>query len=74
MSNTFLKGDDTMNEKLAYSVKELPEVLGISRPTAYELVHRSDFPTISVGKRILIPKAALDRWLMGQADEGGGNI
>ena len=55
------------NTLLCYSVTDLPMLLGISRATAYQLVHRADFPTISIGKRILIPKAALDEWLAQQA-------
>ena len=58
-----------MDNKMAYAVKELPGLLGISRVTAYELVHRSDFPAVKLGRRILIPKAALEAWLEQQAGE-----
>lgn len=55
-------------DKLCYSVPELAKVLGISRPKAYELVKRDGFPSITVGKRIIIPTSALERWL----DENAG--
>lgn len=55
-------------DKLCYSVPELAKVLGISRPKAYELVKRDGFPSIAVGKRIIIPASALERWL----DENAG--
>lgn len=50
-------------DKLCYSVPELAKVLGISRPKAYELVKRDGFPSITVGRRIIIPTRALERWL-----------
>ena len=54
--------------QLAYSVNDLCPLLGISRPVAYELVHRADFPVIRVGRRILISKAALESWLEKQSN------
>jgi len=30
---------------------------------AYELARRKDFPAIRIGRRIVIPKAAFERWL-----------
>lgn len=32
-----------MEEKRCYTVKELQEILGISRPTVYELLKRNEF-------------------------------
>ncbi len=55
-------------DKLCYSVPELAKALGISRPKAYELVKRDGFPSIIVGKRIIVPTNALERWL----DENAG--
>ena len=47
------------------TVEEAAKILGIGRNQAYEAVHRGDIPTIRIGKRILIPVAALDRLLAG---------
>lgn len=52
---------------LCYKVDDLCGLLGISRPTAYELVHRSDFPSLRVGRRLLIPRDALEKWLAAQS-------
>ena len=52
-----------MSEKLTMDVCELAVQLGISRPKAYELVKQSDFPSITLGKRIIIPVNALKCWL-----------
>ena len=61
-------------ETLCYKVDDLCGLLGISRPTAYELVHREDFPKVKVGRRLLVPRAGLERWLEKQSNiesEGG---
>ena len=50
-------------EKVVYTVKEMQEVLGISRATAYELIHVKGFPAFRVGKKILISKTGLDEWI-----------
>lgn len=52
-----------MEEKVVLTCDEAAEYLGISRPQAYLGVHRGDIPSIRIGKRILIPKAALDKLL-----------
>lgn len=54
---------EPISNTLCYKVEDLCGLLGISRPTAYELAHRNDFPTIRIGRRLLIPKTALEKWL-----------
>jgi excisionase family DNA binding protein len=49
--------------KDAMNVDELAERLGISRPKAYELVKQKDFPSIPLGRRIIIPVKAFEEWL-----------
>jgi excisionase family DNA binding protein len=49
----------TPEERLVYTVAEAGELLGISRAFAYELVARGDLPVICLGRRRLVPKAAL---------------
>ena len=51
-------------ERIVYTVTEAAEILGISRPTAFQGVERGEIPHIRVGRRILIPKAALDKLLV----------
>ena len=46
-----------------YSVAEAAELLGISRSTAYECVHRGEIPALRFGQRLVIPAAALDDML-----------
>ncbi len=54
-------------EPLTYTVDEAAALLGISRPSAYEAVHTGEVPSIKVGRRILVPRAALTRLLEGAA-------
>jgi excisionase family DNA binding protein len=46
-------------QRLVYSVAEAGALLGISRAFAYELVARGELPVIRLGRRRLVPKAAL---------------
>jgi len=47
------------------TVEAAGEIMGIGRNQAYEAVHRGDLPSIKIGKRILVPKALLERLLEG---------
>jgi excisionase family DNA binding protein len=67
----FVKGVKAiMEEKLVLTVDETAALLGISRPTAYQGVEKGKIPSIRVGKRILVPKAALEKLL---AEAGARN-
>jgi excisionase family DNA binding protein len=46
-------------DRLVLSVAEAGRLLGVSRAFAYELAARGELPTIRLGRRILVPKAAL---------------
>jgi excisionase family DNA binding protein len=50
-------------EKAAFTVEEAARYIGLSRAGAYGAVRTGVLPHIRIGKRILIPKAALIRWL-----------
>lgn len=52
-------------ERLTYSVEEAAEVLGISRAFAYECVNRGEIPHLRIGRRILIHKSALHKFVEG---------
>ncbi len=45
------------------TITEVAKVLGIGRNQAYEAARRGDIPTIKIGKRLLVPLAALERML-----------
>ena len=50
-------------ERLCISVEEMGKRMSISRATAFALVKQKGFPAISLGRRILIPVASLEKWL-----------
>ncbi len=52
-----------MNEKLTLSVEEAGKVLGVSRQIAYKLSRQADFPTLHIGRRVLVPKKQLEAWM-----------
>lgn len=52
-----------MNDTLVYTVNELAKVLNIGMNSAYYLVNSKDFPKITVGRKILVPKKALEEWI-----------
>jgi len=67
----YMKGDLCMTN-IYTSVDQLPinlcaeqvaQVLGISRAGAYTLMHSKGFPTIRIGKRMVVPKDKLLAWM-----------
>ena len=48
-------------------VAEAAAALGIHKLTAYDSIRRGDFPVpvIKIGRRLVVPKAALERLLAG---------
>ena len=52
---------------LVLNATQLAGVLNISRANAYNLLHREDFPTLHIGKRMLVPRDKLVRWMDEQA-------
>ena len=52
---------------LVLNATQLADVLSISRANAYNLLHREDFPTLHIGKRMLVPRDKLVRWMDEQA-------
>lgn len=52
-----------VEKRLVFTVEEAAQLLGISRSFAYEAVQRGDIPSMRIGRRILVPKAALQRLL-----------
>ena len=50
-------------DRLTLTVEEAAQLLGISRALGYELVARGELPSIRLGRRILVPRRALDALL-----------
>jgi excisionase family DNA binding protein len=45
------------------SVDELAKEIGISRHAAYAGLHSGTIPSIRLGKRFILPRAAIAEWL-----------
>jgi excisionase family DNA binding protein len=50
-------------KKLTLSVPEAGQALGIGRAAAYDAARVGQIPTVKIGKRLLVPVAALERLL-----------
>ncbi len=47
------------------TIPETAKILRIGRNSAYEAARRGQIPTIKIGKRLLVPRNALERLLAG---------
>lgn len=52
-------------EKRTYTVKEIADILGISRNHAYDYINDMGFRIIRIGAAIRIPKTEFDKWFDG---------
>lgn len=50
-------------QRLVLTVSEAAKHLGISRALAYELVARGELPHLRLGRRIVVPRRALEAML-----------
>ena len=55
-------------DKLAYSLTETAQVLGVSRPTLYSMLDQPGFPAFRVGNRRLISVEGLKNWIRDQTE------
>lgn len=56
-----------MADKITFNASDIAQLLGISRSAAYELMHREDFPTITIGKRMVVLQNQFYEWISQQA-------
>jgi excisionase family DNA binding protein len=57
-----------VEDRLVFTVEEAAQLLGISRSFAYEAVQRGEIPSMRIGRRILVPKAAMTRFVSGNPE------
>ena len=58
------------DDELLLTVSEAARLLRLSRAFTYELVNRGDLPAVRFGRRVLVPRAALERCLAQAATPG----
>lgn len=59
---------------LMLTVQDVADVLGIGLAHAYEVAHRQDFPTITLGSRIIVPRDKFMAWDRRAGGQKDGNI
>jgi len=51
------------DKRLTLSVEEAAKLLGIGRNLCYDRVKTGEIPVIKIGRRLLVPRRALERLL-----------
>ena len=60
MTNIYTSVEDL---PITLNAQDVAAVLGISRANAYSLMHTRGFPTLQIGKRMVVPKDKLLVWI-----------
>lgn len=50
-------------ERRTLSVSEAAQILGISRAHAYDCVRSGELPSITLGRRVVVPRQAIEELL-----------
>ena len=48
------------------TVEQAAKMLGLSRSGAYDAVARKEIPSLRFGRKIVVPKAAIEKMLQGE--------
>lgn len=54
------------DDRLAYDIRDVARRLGLGKSAAYAAAARGQIPTIKIGRKLLVSKAALDQLLSGE--------
>ena len=58
-----MNDQEMQNLPFTLNAQQVSDVLGIARNSAYTLMHSEGFPTIHIGKRLLVPRDKLLQWI-----------
>ena len=61
MKNSMYKTYDEL--PLYLNADTVAKLLGISISSAYELMNEEGFPSVRIGKRLIVPKEKLQAWV-----------
>lgn len=61
------------DNRMTLTVEEAAEILGISRALAYVLVKNDQLPSLRLGRRLVVPRQALERLLNGDHHDDRGH-
>jgi len=59
-----MKPDVPLSDPLVVTVAEAASMLGISPSFAYELIRRKELPCLRLGRRLVVPKRALEEFVL----------
>jgi excisionase family DNA binding protein len=57
---------DEDSTRLTVTVEQAAKMLGIGRSSAYEAAKSGQLPTIRIGRRLVVPRAGLEKLLRGE--------
>lgn len=52
-----------MEQPLVIRIEEAAKLLGIGRDLAYRLARAGEIPSVRLGRRLVVPRKALELWL-----------
>ena len=58
-----IKNKEKVDYITIYTVKDIQNIFKCGLKQAYEIVNANGFPTIRIGKKIIVEKKALEQWL-----------
>jgi excisionase family DNA binding protein len=59
-------------EPQVYTVEQVCRILQLSRNSVYTQIAQGKIPSLRFGKRLVVPKAKLEKLLNGEANNGTG--
>ena len=54
-------------EPLTYSVPEAGQIVGLGKNASYQAAQRGEIPVLRFGRKLRVPRAALERLLRGES-------
>jgi excisionase family DNA binding protein len=60
-----MRAEDNPISRQTYTLEEVAKLLGVGINQAYDAARRGQIPVLKIGRRLLVPRAALDRMLNG---------
>lgn len=73
MTNVESRPKNPDSGSLTVSVSEAAKLLGVSRDLVYELVAQSELPALRLGRRIVLPRRAIEELVESAGNHGGGS-
>lgn len=62
---------DLQDLPVVLTMKQVQDLLGISKLKTYELAHKEGFPVVRLGRSLRVPRDRFVMWLNEQADARG---